>query len=220
MSANTSTEYLDTWWLQKIGSNYGVQWKHIAAAELLQTEHFPIVDLGSGTGVFLKLVEDKFPGFSITGLETSAAAIENKICSSLMEQGNIEHWIPKTQVKTVSLIDVIEHIPNPEPLLINIANNCENLLLACPNFNFIKSRWDMLLGRVPFQNRVGRGGHVYWCQYHQLLELLDKVGFRVVRENHLYPRNNNKFLRAMFNIWPSLLSIEFVLILKNTNLDR
>lgn len=217
MNSQTNKNYLNAWWVQKLGQNYGVQWKHIAAAQLLNSDHFPLVDLGAGAGVFLKLLEERFHNVRLSGVEISDAAIENKTCSSGIEKGNIEYWQPVNNISCISLIDVIEHIPDPAPLIKKVAAHCDYLLVACPNFNFIKARWDVLLGRVPFQNRVGRGGHVYWCQFGTLMAFFEKSCFSIVATNHLYPKNNNIFLRKVFEMWPSLLAHEFIYLLKKNN---
>jgi len=130
--------------------------------------------------------------------------------------GDIAQWSPTERVSTMSLIDVIEHLPDPEPLLRHLAEFAEYVLIACPNFNFVKARWDVLMGRIPFQNRVGRGGHIYWCQIDVLMACFEKYGFNVVGFNHLYPRNGNKPLRRILDKWPSMFAHEFVFLLKNS----
>lgn len=214
MTANIDNEYLNTWWNKKLGQNYGVQWKHIAAATLLTNEHFPLVDLGAGSGIFLKLIEVRFPGEKLEGVELSETAIRNKVCMSPIAKGNVLQWLPTDRVVTISLIDVIEHIPDPEPLLSQVAKYADHILIACPNFNFVKARWDVLMGRVPFQNRVGRGGHTYWCQINALTACFEKNGLCVVGFNHLYPRNGNRLLRWVLNWWPSMFAHEFIFLLK------
>ncbi len=214
MTTESNAGDLDAWWSQKLDQKYGVQWKHVAAAQLLSPDHFPMVDLGAGAGVFLKLIEERFPGMELSGVEVSETAIKNKVCASTIAWGDLSSWKPEATVKTVSLIDVVEHIADPEPLLKTISGFSDYLVLACPNFNYLKARWDVLRGGVPFQNRVGRGGHVYWCQYESLIHLFQKTGFVVIGENHIYPRNNNSFLRRLMGWWPSLFAHEFVFMLK------
>lgn len=214
MTTESNAGYLDTWWKQKLDQKYGVQWKHIAAAKLLSQSHFPMVDLGAGAGVFLKLIEDRFPGVELSGVEISETAINNKVCASTIAWGDLLSWKPETTVRTVSLIDVIEHIADPEPLLKAISGFSDYLVIACPNFNYLTARWDVLRGAVPFQNRVGRGGHVYWCQYDALIRLFCKTGFNVVGENHIYPKNGNSFLRRLLGWWPSLFAHEFVFVVR------
>ena len=214
MTTESNAGYLDAWWSQKLDQKYGVQWKHIAAAQLLSSDRFPMVDLGAGVGVFLKLIEERFPGVEMSGVEISETAIKNKVCFSPIAQSDLATWKPVGRVATVSLIDVVEHIADPEPLLETIAHFSDYLILACPNFNYLEARWEVLQGKIPFQNRVGRGGHVYWCQYGSLIQLFEKAGFSVIGENHIYPKNGNSFLRRIFGWWPTLFAHEFVFMLQ------
>lgn len=203
----------DTWWQSKLHHEYGVQWKHVAAARLLGQEHFPLVDLGAGNGVFLKVVEESFPGRSVHGVELSDVAIASKACASRIEQGDVMSWEPSSRVRTISLLDVIEHIPDPLPVLSRLARMSDYLLLACPNFNFLKARLDVLTGRIPFQNGVGRGGHVYWCQLDSLVKCFATAGLDVVATNHLYPKNEVPALRKVMGAWPAVFAHEFVFLL-------
>lgn len=214
MATEIAAEFLNTWWDRKLAQKYSVQWKHVAAAQLLTEKHFPLVDLGAGSGVFLKFIEDRFPHMKIEGVEMSATAISNKVCSCFISRGNISNWVPAERVITVSLIDVIEHIPDPFQLMENIANHSDYVIISCPNFNFYQARWDVLLGRIPFQNRIGRGGHIYWCQFDSLVSLFRKAGMDVVRVNHLYPKNGNKWLKWMFSLSPTVFAHEFVFELR------
>lgn len=220
MNSQTNTDYLNAWWKQKLGKNYGVQLKHIAAAQLLTSKHFPLADLGAGSGVFLKLLEERFHDAELSGVEISDTAVENKICSSRIEKGNLEFWQPGGNISCISLVDVIEHMPDPELILDNFAKHCEYLLLTCPNFNFIKARWDVLIGRIPFQNRINRGGHIYWCQYELIKKALKRSGFTVIGENHLYPKNHHGLLRRILNLRPAIFAHEFVFIAKQLRNKR
>mgnify|MGYP000096521156 CR=1 FL=1 len=215
MQTEINNDYLDDWWTKKIGQNYDVQPKHVSALQLLAPNHFPLYDLGAGAGVFLKFLEENFPDSNTRGVEISETAISNKKCGSPIEMGDIVKWQPTNDVKTASLIDVIEHIPDPVPLLQNIAIHTEYLLITCPNFNFIQARWDVLTGKIPFQNSVRRGGHVYWCQLESLISVFNQAGLSIVATNHLYPRNGNKVLRYLFSKLPKVFAHEFVFLLKN-----
>jgi|GEM_PF-5827333 len=219
MKHQQQTDYLDHWWEGKLTQNYTTQPKHLGAGELLEKEHFPLVDLGCGPGVFLKHLEECFPGENLFGLEISNTAIENKICASPVERGEVQSWAPTTKVTTISLIDVIEHIPDPGPLLTRLSTIADYFLLACPNFHYFQARIDVALGRIPFQNRVARGGHVYWCEYNSLIELCRGCGLEVIKSNHLYPKHQWKWLRRILGCKPSLFAHEFVFLLKRKGLN-
>lgn len=214
MSGNINEQFLDTWWTQKLGINYGVQWKHIASAQLLSGTNFPLVDLGAGVGVFLKLLEEKWPSTSLVGVEVSETAITGKYCSCQIIKGDITNWTPQHPVSTVSLIDVIEHFPDPKSLIQHVSLYADFILIACPNFNFIKARWDVMMGNIPFQNKAARGGHLFWCQQDLVENMFKECGLIINSTNHLYPKNNNRMLRNIFSLNSRMLAHEFCYLLE------
>lgn len=210
--------YVDTWWEPKLKQSYDLQPKHKAALSLIRETDFPLVDLGAGNGVFLKAIEEKFPDKSCYGVELSHLAVSQKICQSPIEEGNIIEWEPGHQeVRTATLIDVLEHLDDPSLLLRQVANYASIAIIACPNFNFLQARIDMLLGKIPFQNKPARGGHVYWCQYDSLLKLFAECNFRVMAEQHLYPQHHNPWIRKIGKLRPPLFAHEFIFLLSRRN---
>jgi hypothetical protein len=204
----------DLWWQSKLAHSYGLQRKHTAALALIQTDDFPLVDLGAGNGIFLKALEDRYPEKPVYGVELSEVAVSQKLCKTKIEQGSILEWYPRQKsIKTVTLIDVIEHLLNPEQLLSQVTGYASQVLIACPNFNFYQARIDVMLGKIPFQNKPSRGGHVYWCQYNSLLKLFSDCKLKIAQENHIYPKNNYHLARIIGNLRPSLFACEFVFLL-------
>lgn len=205
--------YAEAWWNNKLPHGVGIQAKHRAVAELVEESSFPLVDLGAGNGCFLRLLEERYPGADISGIEFSQGAAASKVCKAPIVHADISTWSPSGGgPNTLTLIDVIEHQPDPMPLLRHLHGAAPRLIIACPNFSYLTARVDVFRGRIPFQNRPARGGHVYWCQYRALHALFLQAGYRVVRENHLYPKHKwtRKFLSAM----PALFAHEFIFLLQ------
>ncbi len=203
--------YANEWWDEKLGGGYGLQAKHRAALSLLGEGDFPLVDLGCGNAVFLAALERAFPTAWLRGVELSARAIAAKACVAEVKQGSITEWhFPGEAVHTASLLDVIEHFEDPEPLLAAIAPHVAQIVITCPNFNFLLARLDVLRGRIPFNNKVARGGHVYWCQYDALRAMFERLGLSIVAERHMYPRDHLPIARAIGDLRPSLLAHCFV----------
>lgn len=215
MGRNVSEKYFDSWWHDKLRDGYGLQHKHLAAAELLDESCFPLLDIGAGTGIFLKLLEEKKRDAGIEGLELSEQAILARSCASRIHHGDIMSWRPTAPVVTASLLDVIEHMQDPEALLRRVGSYARFVLVTCPNFNFLKARLSVLAGEIPFQNKAARGGHVFWCQHENLLEIFRATGFEVLAVNHLYPKNHLKIVKKLLSKWPGIFAHEFVFLLKN-----
>lgn len=217
MSKNGEDTTQDIWWSKKIEEKYDVQPKHLAAIKYIDVNSFPLLDVGAGPGVFLGQIENGFPGANVSGIEMSQEAVKRKLCKAPIQCAEIFSWEGNATYRTVSLIDVIEHLQDPASALKKINKICTHLIVACPNFNFLGARFDMLLGRIPFQNRVGRGGHIYWCQYDSLLALFRSAGFVVRGENHLFPKNESSLLRFFLRLFPSVFAHEFVFFLEKKN---
>jgi hypothetical protein len=162
-------------------------------------------------------IEKKFPEKKIFGVEGASVAIKKKVCKSNIIEFDIEKWEDFNGIKTVILTDIIEHLHNPYDLLKKISENVENIIIVCPNFNFINLRLQMLFGKIPFQNKISRGGHVFWCQYEELKKKFNVLGLKIKKENHLYPKESIKFLNAVFNKRPSFFSYAFVFLLNKKN---
>lgn len=203
-------EILDSWWKSKAISVADILQKHAHVLDLLDSASYPLIDLGCGTGKFLQCVEAIGADHVVIGVEGSEYAVKNKVCRSNILCDDIRHWVPGGNVATVTLIDVIEHINNPQKLLERIAGYADNIIIACPNFNHFTARLSVLFGRVPFQNRPQRGGHVYWCNYHMLFDLFESIGFAVIKEHHLYSKHNIQLARWIGKLAPSFFAHEFV----------
>ena len=201
----------DGLWRDRL-QRYGTpQRKHRIALALLQgaAPAFPLVDVGAGPGTFLKLVEEAFPAAAACGIDASGFAAQQRFCASDIIEGSAETWRPPAKVATVACIDVIEHVPSPEPFLAHIASYADRIILICPNFNFYQQRIDVLLGRIPFQNKPQRGGHVYWCQYASLRKLFASCRLSVEAELHEYPKHDWRLARAIGGLRPALFASAF-----------
>lgn len=206
---------VDAWWQTRVAQDYSVQPKHHACLALLEPGALPLVDLGAGNGTFLALVERRFPEGGVMGVELSQVGADHKTCQAPIEQGSILDWRPREPVETACLIDVLEHMHDPRALLLQVKDYARQIVIACPNFNFLLARVEVLRGNIPFQNKPARGGHVYWCQYQALHALFAECGLEVTAENHLYPRQQLALSRKLGALRPSLFAFEFVFRLRH-----
>lgn len=211
------SEALNDWWRLKKLDKIDVPLKHSHVLSMLDASSFPLVDLGCGTGKFLQCVEACWPDSELLGVEGSEYAVSNKLCQSSIICSDIRQWSPSRLVRSAVLIDVIEHITSPESLLEHVGGFADNIIVACPNFNHFSARISVLVGRVPFQNRPQRGGHIYWCNYNSLLNLFAVLRFSVVSERHIYTKQNWKIARKIGSFAPSLFAHEFVFHLRRSD---
>lgn len=77
------------------------------------------------------------------------------------------------------MLDVLEHLLNPNNLLKEVFRvTSKYVIISVPNFNSLPSRIQVLLGKIPENNRHHQG-HIYWFNYYVLRDLLDKSNIKI-----------------------------------------
>jgi methionine biosynthesis protein MetW len=203
------TAYWNQFWE---GPDVGLQWKHLAAAELVDTD--PVLDIGCGSGLLLELLRDK--GLrSLTGCDISSSSTEilaSKGLSAL--RCDVERPLPmrSESFATASLVDVLEHTFYPERLLAEAARVAREVVIVVPNFNSIVARLQVLAGRVP-ENNTPRKQHVTWFNRRKLEQVVSSAGLEIAAERfHTFKYNHQLFAapcRMLGAVRPSLFSLAF-----------
>jgi 2-polyprenyl-3-methyl-5-hydroxy-6-metoxy-1,4-benzoquinol methylase len=144
-------------------TDYDLNWWDHAHREVYQqfietflpkTGEGSLLDVGCGLGFFVKTVMEKRPEWNVLGYEMSANAVKfakernglTNVYEGVVQSGNIK----ENSIDIVTLWDVIEHIPKPDPLLQYIHTILKPggfLFLQTPNFpiQLIKARLKVLL---------------------------------------------------------------------------
>lgn len=198
----------------------GICFRHKAALELV--DKGLVLDLGCGDGLFLKMLNDK--GIKGTGVEVSKIAIE-KARTKELDVKNFDFTskklpFPDNSFETVVLLDVLEHLYQPKKILKEVYRvSRRNLVMSVPNFNSLPARIQMLLGKIP-ENNKHRQGHVYWMSYSIIKDLLEESTFSIeaIRVNSFFSwvpgiRNLMQFLAEKK---PSIFALNFVIKAKKS----
>ena len=78
----------------------------------------------------------------------------------------------------IVMTDVLEHIPNPEDVLIKIKDNFNKcLIVSVPNTGFILDRLRLLFGRFPKQWLVHPGEHLRFWTFKDFISMCEQLGF-------------------------------------------
>ncbi len=153
-------------------------WRHSTAAEMVRRE--PVVDVGGGGGLLLRMLRER--GLrELMLLDISPVAVQRARAEGFAaEVADVTRPLPfgDDAFGTVCALDVLEHLRDPAPALREMARIALEVVIAVPNFQYAKGRAEMLLGRVPFQNRARRG-HAFWMNESVLERLIDDAGLRV-----------------------------------------
>ena len=128
-SSYVQEEHYDGYWDENSDQDFDLDWWDVAHREIysefiqtfMKAEKGKILDVGCGLGFFIKTLQEKKPAWSSLGYEMSERAVKfgkeknhlSNIYSGLVQNSGIE----KNSLDIITLWDVIEHIPKPQPLL-------------------------------------------------------------------------------------------------------
>jgi len=137
-----------------------------------------ILDVGCAAGAFPKAASEL--GFSVVGVEPSAWLAEygRREYDVDIRQGVLEPGIfPPTSFEIVSMWDVIEHLPNPNGILLTIRDLLQDEGLLIINYPDVGSLASRLLGkRWPFWLSV----HLTYYTRKTIVRQLQRAGFDVL----------------------------------------
>lgn len=155
-------------------------WRHEAALKLVTDE--PVLDVGGGDGLFLSLLRERKNFTQLSLLDISPVAVEKARRKDLKARvADLTQPFPfaDNTFETACALDVLEHLYDPLTALKEMGRIAKQVVAVVPNFNFIKERLQVSLGKVPFQCKPQRGGHVYWFNYQILKTLVTEAGLEI-----------------------------------------
>lgn len=170
------------------GTDQSLEFRHHAALSLIPEG--TILDLGCGDGLTLELL--RAAGREARGADVSEEAIRKCHEKGLLaDRCDLSEPLPYADgsFTTVVLLDVLEHVYDPEMLLKEAARVAQGyVVISVPNFSSLPARIQVLLGRVP-ENNLPQKGHVYWFNYAVLRCLAKRTGLSVEtnRMNTFFP---------------------------------
>lgn len=196
------------------------EFRHRACLDFIANQG-SVLDLGCGDGHLLAKLKDR--GFTdLAGLDISEVAIakaqtmgiDSKVFDFFAEQLPYQD----NSFDYVILLDVLEHLFRPADVLQEAARVSKKyILISVPNFNSLPVRLQVLFGRVPENNRPGKG-HIYWFNYQALKNIFKQNNLEIVelRVNTFW---ENKFLvKYLLNIlkklFPKLFGLSFLIKVK------
>jgi 2-polyprenyl-3-methyl-5-hydroxy-6-metoxy-1,4-benzoquinol methylase len=174
-----------------------------------------LLDVGCGLGYFVKRLSD-FPSWQVFGYEISRQAVDfarkeldlpNVFCGSV-EDSNFD----KASFDIITLWDVLEHIPHPDPLLSYLFSllkeegilfiHTGNAKIQLPKAKLKKLLW----GMKPGSHYLEAKDHCHIYSMKAIKEVLCRNGFANVEFTHLKPiqgvaGSRNQFLKFMKNLW-------------------
>jgi methionine biosynthesis protein MetW len=200
----------DLRWIDR--SNWINQW-HLLACQLVVNE--PVLDLGGGDGTFATLLREKRGIKHVTIGDISRVAIEKAInkCfdAKVVDLNKLPLPFEDKSFATVTLIEVLEHLYDP----VSVLKECkriatQDIVFTVPNFNYMKYRLQMLVGKVPDVMKP-KHRHVYWFNRSILATVLSESGLQVETVLFVTPLSlNPKLMQFLGRNMPSLFAADYV----------
>jgi len=191
-----------------------IEFRHKAAVEL--TEEGKVLDMGCGDGLVLQALKKK--NCDVHGVDISDVAV--KKCLALGVPATVFDFtkgaLPFTDgsFDTVIMLDVLEHVLNPNDLLNEAARvSKKDIVISVPNFNSLPARLQAVFGHVP-ENNTPKKGHVYWFNYYELKKILSasRLTVTVVKMNTVYEHvpGVGSLMALLSHIFPNVFALSFV----------
>lgn len=192
-----------------VGWNQPVQFRHRACVDMIAQG--TVLDIGCGDGLLLSMLSEK--GVTGEGVDFSVEAIRK--CEEKgvrATQHNLEGTLPfpDNSFDWVVALDVLEHQHDPAPLLAEMKRiSKKNVVVGVPNFSSLPARLQVLLGRVPENNRPNKG-HIYWFNHSVLCALALRVGLTSVRWSMNTFKPFSLFGTLFQRVLPNAFALSFV----------
>ena len=143
-----------------------------------------VLELGSGHGGFVALLAEA--GFRATGLELSPWLVEwsRRIFQIPVLQGPVEEQdLPPASLDAIALMDVLEHLPDPESTMRHAASLLRPdgfFLIQTPDFHESYRYERLVAEQHPFLQQFKADQHLFLFSQRAVKELFRRLGFKWV----------------------------------------
>lgn len=193
-----------------------------------------LLDTGCGLGYFVKKVTT-YPEWQVYGYEISRSAVEyakNKLGLENIFCGKVEESsFSKKYFDIITLWDVIEHIPDPNPLLFYLNKILKDdglLFVHTPNIKIQlpKAKIKKLLkGMNPDVHYLEAKDHINNYSVKTIKKVLHNNGFGKIEFVHLHPiqsvsGSKNATLKFIKNFWFNFSRFLYTITFGKVNIDN
>ena len=150
--------------------------------EKLRPKKGKLFDVGAATGILLNLAKNR--GWEIDGIEPSSWAVNYALTKYKIsiKWGVFEEFnLPLNHYDVVTMIDLLEHIPNPKEGIKKAHSVLKKGGILCVVTPDIKSPIARLLGKKWWHLRPA---HLSYFSKKSLRNLLEKFGFQIIKERN------------------------------------
>lgn len=185
----------------------------------LITDHSRVLDIGCATGYFAKeLLKKKCETW---GIDNNKEAIQkaSQYCHKVITRNlNDDHVlpVPKKYFDYIILVDVIEHLLQPENILSLITSHLKKngkIIISTPNIAHASIRWMMAKGEFQYTTLgIMDSTHLHFYTRKSLCDLLRKCNLKI---EQLIPTNGMCKVPLLSKITDRLpLSLQYQIVKK------
>jgi 2-polyprenyl-3-methyl-5-hydroxy-6-metoxy-1,4-benzoquinol methylase len=207
----------DTYWKDKRGTEIGrlSDWQteraNIIVSQIKKEGlgKVKLLDIGCGDGSILNYISKEIIVDRMYGADSSSFALKRAenfgITGTLIDIGSIDSLGKLPVTNYTLLLEILEHIPNPEEVLRCVYEKTSGgIFFSFPNTGFIVYRLRLLLGKAPMQWRLHPSEHLRFWTHTDLKWWLAELGYKK------YTINFYKGIPLLKKIWPALFAAAFV----------
>ncbi len=148
-------------------------------------DHSSILDIGCGNGELLAIIAEKKHYCSLTGIDISREAVERTQKRGIEA---IEADIMKFKLENLGKFDyiimseIIEHLPNPERILLDLKKIAKKIIITTPNVAFILFRLRLFFfGNFPVTTIFHIREHLSLWSVKDFIYWANFIGFDVTK---------------------------------------
>lgn len=192
--------------------------QRVQAIRQLLPDSTPLTILDVGCGAATLGVLLKKEGHTVIGMDVSTQAVEQartRLDDAYVfdvAESVLPSEITTTDIDAVVISEVLEHLFEPEQLLLLLKEKLPAgtpIVITVPNILFWRNRINILLGHFEYTDEgLMDRGHIHFFSWHSLQELVTTTGFSLLRTAHVVP---TRITKPFEKLLPGLFAYQFAI---------